>query len=168
MNSKAILGISFAAVFVFAMMTNPVFAVSPNLKIDSVDGFSMTVEGNAPGHGVAGHLIIVYAFFTDEDAPGDSTSFIAEVAAIHPKFSDDSEQVPVKPIIHQHELYLDKVSLCVTGLDAVADPEVSVDGSTVTVEETNDSGNVVAYVIAGYDFTEDGLCPTEVYDIVVV
>ena len=71
-------------------------------------------------------------------------------------------------VIQHGRLNPKQIEFTKTGLDAVADPEVSVDGSTVTVEETDDSGNVVAYVIAGYDFTEDGLCPTEVYDIVVV
>ena len=166
-KTKTILGVSFAAVFVFAMMANPVFAVSPNLKIESTDGYSMTVVGNSPGHGVKGHLVVVYAFLTDAQAPGEGqeNSFIAEVAAYHPQFDDDSEQTPIKPVIHAHELYLDKDTLCVTGLDVEADPEVTVDGSTVTVPQSN-GGNIDNYAIAGYDFTDDGLCPTEIFDLI--
>jgi len=147
------------------MMTNPVFAVSPNLQIASTSGYSMTVVGDAPGHGVRGHLIIVYAFFTDKQAPGEGQedSFIAEVAAYHSRFDDDSEQTPTKPILHAHELYLDKETLCVTGLDENEDPTVTVSGSTITVPPSN-GGSIDAYVIAGYDFTDDGLCPTMVYD----
>lgn len=165
-KTRTILGASFAAVFVFAMMTNPVFAVSPNLSIASADGYDLTVAGKSPGHGVKGHLIVVYAFFTDAQAPGvgQENSFIAEVAAYHPQFDDDSEQSPAKPVLHAHELYLDKGTLCVTGLDVAADPTVTVSGSTVSVPQSN-GGDVTAHVIAGYDFTDDGLCPTEVFDL---
>ena len=60
------MGATVSAVFVFAMMTNPVFAASSNLKIASVDGFSMTVKGGHPGTVEDSHAIVVYAFFTDK------------------------------------------------------------------------------------------------------
>ena len=170
--NKKLLGATLGAVFVFAMMTNPVFAVSPNLKIDTASDYSMTVVGDDPGKGTWGHDVVVYAFFTDADGPvlTNGPTFIAEVAAYHPKFVDDSEQVPAKPKAHAHELYLDVDTLCVEGLDVEADPEVTITGSTVSVPQSN-GGNVVAHVIAGYDFTDDGLfggsglCPTAVYDL---
>ncbi len=49
--NKKLLGATLGAVFVFAMMTNPVFAVSPNLKIDTASDYSMTVVGDDPGKG---------------------------------------------------------------------------------------------------------------------
>lgn len=71
MNSKTILGASFAAVFVFAMMANPVFAVSANLQIESAEDFVMTVKGGKPGAVQENHDIVVYAFFTS--TPGASS-----------------------------------------------------------------------------------------------
>jgi len=162
MNSKTILGMSLATVFVFAMMANPIFAFSPNLKIESADEFSMTVERKAPGKGVDGHLIIVYAFFTDSPGTETASSFIAYVAAVHPSFNDDTEQTPIKPIIYAHELESDDTSasfLCVKNLKN--DPTVTVDGSEITINDA--VGTVNTNVIAAYDFTANGLCPTVVY-----
>jgi len=53
---------------------------------------------------------------------------------------------------------------CVTGLDIAADPTVTVSGSTVSVPQSN-GGEVTVHAIAGYDFTDGGLCPTAVYDL---
>ncbi|NIP62032.1 MAG: hypothetical protein GWN01_11800, partial [Nitrosopumilaceae archaeon] len=48
---RKILGVTLGAVFVLAMMTNPVFASSPDLTVTSVnaeDGtLTMTVQGTA-------------------------------------------------------------------------------------------------------------------------
>ena len=99
MTKRVVLSVTLAAVFAFAMMTNPVFAVSKSLTITSVGGFSMTAGGK-PGTATEGHDVIVYAFFTST-AGGAPTSFVAYVAAVHPSFNDDpSEQTPGNKKIH--------------------------------------------------------------------
>jgi len=159
MTKRVVLSVTLAAVFAFAMMTNPVFAVSKSLTITSVGGFSMTAGGK-PGTATEGHDVIVYAFFTST-AGGAPTSFVAYVAAVHPSFNDDpSEQTPGNKKIHAHYLELDTTSLCVEGI--ANGPTVTISGNTVTISGT--AGEAVTnWVIAGYDVTADGLCPTEVY-----
>lgn len=163
------LGVTVAAVFAFAMMSNPVFAASSNLRIASVDGFSMTVVGPNPGVVEENHDIVVYAFFTSKGA--SNNSFVAYVAATHGTFNDDPEQDDDIRALHAHKVTLDKDSLCVTSLSP--SPDVAVDGSTISIPDAK--GNVVGWVIAGYDITgEDGglfggsgICPTEVYDAIL-
>lgn len=149
-RTKGILGVSIAAVFVFAMMTNPVFAVSSNLLIESVDGFSMTTKGPNPGV-EENHDIVVYAFFTNI---GGKTvnSFVAYVAATHGGFSDDPEQDEDIRALHAHKVELNKDTLCVQ--DISESPDVSVSKSTISIQDAK--GKVGAWVIAGYDITEDG------------
>ncbi len=168
MKKSVLLGATVSAVFVFAMMTNPVFAVSSNLKIASVDEFSMTVKGGHPGTNEDGHAIVVYGFFTDTNAP--KKSFVAYVAATHSSFDDDPEQADNIRALHAHKLHLNKDTLCITAL--FESPDVSVDGSTISIPDA--TGDVVNWVIAGYDVTGsaggllggEGICPTEVYDFV--
>ena len=45
-----------------------------------------------------------------------------------------------------HQLYLDNDSLCIVGLDVATDPEVTVEGLTVSVHRSN-GDNVTAHVI---------------------
>ena len=158
MNSKAILGISLAAVFAVSMMINPIWGPGDGLSYNAVDGFTMFTNG-APGQTTDGHDIVVYAFLTD--TPGKApTSFVAYVAAVHPTFSDDNEQKHDLTVVHGHALELDNDTLCVEGL--AKNPTAKVKGESVTVNGGH--GNIVASVIAGYDVTPDGICPTEVYD----
>ena len=160
MNSKTILVIAFAAVFVFVMMTNPVFAVSKSLSLPSAGpGFTMTAGGK-PGTATEGHYIIVYAFFTST-AGSALNSFVAYVAAVHPSFNDDpSEQTPGNKKIHAHYLELDNNTLCVVGIANA--PTVTISGNSISIGGTAGE-TVVNWVIAGYDVTAGGLCPTEVY-----
>ena len=148
------------------MTVTPAFATSANLRISSVDGFSMTVKGGTPGAVQENHDIVVYAFFTDTDGVSDN-SFVAYVAATHKSFNDDPEQDANIKVLHAHKLELNKDTLCVQNLDEA--PDVSVTRSTVSIADA--TGTVVAYVIAAYDVDADGLlgghgiCPTEVYDL---
>lgn len=158
MNKKTILGISLAAVFAIAMMANPVFAVSKAFQIDSADGFTMNTVGNI-GTATEGHAVVVYAFVTGTIGPNDGT--IAYVAAVHPSFNDDpEEQTPGNKKIHAHQVELD-ADLCV--IDINNGPSLVATKKSVTITDT-DAGDVVgAHAIVGYDVTENGLCPTEVY-----
>ena len=49
MTTKTILAVFLAVVFAVSMTVTPAFATSANLRISSVDGFSMTVKGGTPG-----------------------------------------------------------------------------------------------------------------------
>lgn len=160
MNTKTILAVSLATIFTLSITVTPAFAVSANLRIASTDGFSMTVKGGQPGAVQENHAIVVYAFFTD--TPGESdNSFVAYVAATHKSFNDDPEQNANIKALHAHNLELNKDSLCVQFLDEA--PDVSVNGRTVSIPAA--VGAITNYVIAGYDVTSDGICPTEVYDL---
>ena len=159
MTTKTILAVFLAVVFAVSMTVTPAFATSANLRIVSVDGFSMTVKGGTPGAVQENHDIVVYAFFTNTDGTSDN-SFVAYVAATHKSFNDDPEQDTNIKALHAHKLELNKDTLCVQDLDEA--PDVSVAGRTVSIPDA--SGEISAYVIAGYDITSDGICPTEVYD----
>ena len=130
--------------------------------------FTMTAGGN-PGTATEGHDIIVYAFFTTTAGVAPNT-FVAYVAAVHQSFQDnpaDVEQSPDNKKIHAHDLELDNITLCVTGLGN--SPTVTVISNTVTINGA--AGTVANWVMAGYDqtgsagglFGGSGLCPTEVY-----
>ena len=162
MTKTVLLGTIVATVFVFAMMTNPVFAVSSNLKIASVDGFSMTVQGPNPGVVEENHDIVVYAFFTDKKGKTDN-SFVAYVAATHSTFNDDPEQDDNIRALHAHKVELNKDTLCVQALAKF--PDVSVEGSTISIPDAK--GKVVGWVIAAYDVGAGGICPTKVYDAIL-
>ena len=159
MNKKLLLGTTFAAVFVFAMMANPVFAVSKAFQIDEADGFTMSTVGNI-GTATEGHDVVVYAFITDKF--GDDGQ-IVYVAAVHPSFNDDpDEQTPGNKMIHAHQVELDG-DLCVVAINN--DPSLDKSKKSVTITDTEHTdGDVVAHAIVGYDVTENGLCPTELYD----
>lgn len=156
MNKTILLGATLSAVFVFAMMTTPVFAVSKAYTIDSADGFTLSTVGNL-GTATEGHAIIVYAFVTD--ATTDDGNRVVYVAAVHPSFNDDDEQTPGNKQIHAHQVGLD-ANLCVAEING--DPSLDKSKKSVTITET-EGENVVAHAIIGYDVTDDGLCPTEVY-----
>ena len=79
-QTKTILGISLAAVFVVSMMTLPSFA-DHLVSIEEADDFEMEIQGWEVGADEPSSLITVYAFFTDTTFLDDS--FIAYVAAIH-------------------------------------------------------------------------------------
>ena len=172
MTKKAILGISFAAVFAVSMIFSPLafahFAgtASPDRTILSVDEFEMKTVGSNPGGTTDGHDILVYAFFTD--TPGKSAnSFVAYVVAFHPTFADDGEQHPDITVGHAHKLELNNDSLCVQDLKVA--PKADIDDNELEIE--NAKGNVIVWVIAGYDVTVaggilggSGICPTFVYD----
>ena len=158
MKTKTIFAATLATVFVFAMMTNPVFAVSPSLTITSVGSFTMTTGGK-PGTAMDGHKVIVYAFFTST-AGGAANSFVAYVAAVHPSFNDDpTEQTPGNKRIHAHYLELDNTSLCVVGITPA--PTLTISGNSISISGA--TGTITHWVIAGYDVTGGGLCPTQVY-----
>jgi len=168
MTKTVILGISLAAVFAVLMIMSPVaFAhttgtASPDRTISEVDDFEMETVGNNPGATTDGHAILVYAFFTN--TPGQSPdSFVAYVAAFHPTFDDDTEQTPNIAAGHAHKLELNNVSLCVQ--DLVDPPTAEIEDGEIEIEDAE--GEVVAWVIAGYDVTGAGICPTFVYDILV-
>ncbi|MBS3926101.1 MAG: hypothetical protein KGZ34_05365 [Nitrosarchaeum sp.] len=157
MNKKILLGATFAVVFAFTMMANPVFAVSKAFQIDSADGFTMNTVGNI-GTATEGHAIIVYAFVTD--AVTEDGNVVVYVAAVHPSFNDDDEQTPGNKQIHAHQVGLNPDSLCVEEING--NPSLEKSKKSVTITDTEDE-NVVAHAIIGYDVTEDGICPTEVY-----
>jgi len=161
--NKKLLGAIVGAVFAFAMMSNPVFAVSANLQIESTDGFSMTVKGGHPGGPQENHDIVVYAFFTETDGVTPN-SFVAYVVAGHAGFADDPEQDPKVKTLHAHKLELNKETLCVQ--DITEAPDADVDKSTVSIPDA--AGSIFAYVIAGYDIDDGSICPTEVYDAQLV
>jgi len=163
MNSRAILGVSLGAVFVFAMITNPAFAVPPQLVISSVThtfgtGCTITV-GAPPGTATKGHDVLVYACLTV--APG--TAQTVWLAAIYPSFNDDpAEQTPGNKKIHGHVATID-ASSCV--LTLAQTPSASVSGNTVTISFPGGPSTVGAVI--GYDFDLAGnLCPTTVYSAV--
>ena len=174
MNSKTILGISFAAVFAVLMIASPLASAtsgtaSSDREISSVDEFEMKTVGSNPGATTDGHDILVYAFFTG--TPGKTAnSFVAYVAAFHPTFADDGEQHPNIAAGHAHKLELNNASLCVQ--DLKVGPKADIDDGEITIK--NGKGEVGAWVIAGYDVTGatggifggSGICPTFVYDIV--
>jgi hypothetical protein len=161
-RKSVLMGSAFAAVFALVMTLGPATADGDGLSITkpSFDEFSMIVDGT-PGQTTDGHAIVVYAFFTDTDGKADN-SFKAYVAAVHPSFQDDNEQNKDITVVHAHALELDKDTLCVSGL--AKNPTATIDGNEVTVNGGN--GNIIANVIAGYDITAGGICPTEVYDLV--
>jgi len=161
MNSRAILGTALAVVWVFAMMTNPVLAVPPQLTIASVmhnpgTGCTITLNG-PPGTAQKGHDIIVYVCLS---VPLGSSPQTAWLAAIHPTFNDDpAEQTPGMKKIHGHSVMLDAAN-CVVGIGT--GPSATVSGNTVTI--TFGMPSTVAAVV-GYDITGAGICPTTVYDV---
>ena len=165
-KTKTILGISLAAIFAVSMMMSPVaFATSgtpsPDRTIDEADDFEMETVGNNPGQTTDGHDILVYAFFTN--TPGAApNSFVAYVAAFHPTFADDDEQIPDITAVHAHQLELNNDSLCIEAL--TVPPTVEIEDEEIEIEDAE--GEVVAWVIAGYDVTGAGICPTHVYDLV--
>lgn len=159
MNKKVLLGTTFAAVFVFAMIANPVFAVSKAFQIDSADGFTMNTVGNI-GTATEGHAIVVYAFVTSSVT--DAGNVVAYVAAVHPSFNDDDEQTPGNKQIHAHQVGLNPDSLCVEEING--NPSLNISKKSVTITNTDDGDDVIAHAIVGYDVTEDGICPTELYD----
>jgi hypothetical protein len=159
MNSKVLLGTAFTAVFVFAMMTNPVFAVSKAFTIDDASGFTISTVGNI-GTATEGHAVVVYAAVTSNIGPQGGT--IVDIAAVHPSFNDDPvEQAPGNKKIHAHEVELD-ANLCV--IDINNGPSLDIAKKSVTITGSANSVNdIVAHAILGYDVTDNGLCPTEVY-----
>ena len=165
-KTTTILGISLAAVFAVSMIMSPVaFGItgtsSPDRTIDEADDFEMQTVGNNPGTDTDGHDILVYAFFTS--TPGVTPdSFIAYVAAFHPTFPDDDEQIPDITAVHAHKLELNNDSLCIQ--DIVMPPTVEIEDEEIEIEDAE--GEVVAWVIAGYDVIGSEICPTHVYDLV--
>jgi len=159
MNTKTILAISLAAIFVVSMMPTANIWATHGFSIDSTDKFRMTVHG-APGQTTDGHAIVVYAFFTNE--PGSTPdSFVAYVAAVHPTFVDDNEQNHIVNAIHGHALELNNDTYCVQAL--AKNPTATVNGNVVKVNGGH--GEITAYVIAGYDVVDSSICPTQVYDL---
>ena len=155
------MGIALAAAFVFAMMSNPVFATSPDFRIVSGSGFSMTVEGTPGDTESDVDSIYVYAFFTQKKGKTDN-SFVAYVAASH-DFDDDPEQTGVGDrSLHGHFLELNNNTLCIQAI--TTDTTASVSGSTVTINGAH--GKVVNYVTAVYSITGGGICPVHVFDII--
>ena len=159
MNTKTLLGVSFATVFAVVMMTNPAFAIPPQLIIESVDQESgvdcdITV-GAPPGTAQRMHDILVYVCLT---APLGTDGQTAWLAAIHPSFNDDPEENPGNKKIHAHTVTLD-ASNCVASITTM--PEVSVSGKTITIPTT---GTTTGWAVVGYDIGSDGsICPTAVY-----
>ena len=154
------MGTALALVWVFAMMTNPVFAVPPQLVISSVShtfltGCTITVNG-PPATATKGHDVLVYACLTV--APG--TAQTVWLAAIHPSFNDDAaEQTPGNKKIHGHVATIDAGSCVLTLGNA---PSASVSGNTVTISFPGGPSTVGAVI--GYDVNQAGnLCPTIIY-----
>ncbi|MFB5611455.1 MAG: hypothetical protein ACE5RT_06570, partial [Nitrosopumilaceae archaeon] len=127
MNSRAIWGISLAAVFAVTMMFSPILATDAlTIVKPDFDEFTMKVHGTPGSVGSAGHDVLVYAFFTDK--PGKTaSSFIAHVAAVHPSFDDDNEQKNNVGAVHAHALELNNESLCVQALAKQTTAKVSGD-----------------------------------------
>ena len=160
MNKKILLGATFAAVFAFTMMANPVFGVSKAFEIDSADGFTMSTVGNI-GTATEGHDVVVYAFVTGTTGPNGGT--IAYVAAVHPSFNDDpDEQTPGNKKIHAHQVELEGPNLCV--IDINENPSLEIAKKSVTITGTDAGDEVGLHAIVGYDVTAEGLCATELYD----
>ena len=160
MNSRAILGTALALVWVFAMMTNPVLAVPPQLDISSAvhtEGTGCTITLNGPpGTATKGHDILVYVCLTV--APGSAQT--VWLAAIHPSFNDDpAEQTPGNKKIHGHVATL-FANNCVNTIATT--PSASVSGNTVTILFGGGPSTVAAVI--GYDIDAAGnICPTTVY-----
>ncbi|MFB5611576.1 MAG: hypothetical protein ACE5RT_07205 [Nitrosopumilaceae archaeon] len=164
MNTRAILGVTLAAVFAFAMMTNPVFAISPSLLIAFVGTTTapdtcFITAGGTPGTATNGHDVLVYVCAT---APLGTAGNKVFLGAIHPSFNDDPEQAKGNKVIHTHEgeLFADN---CVDTSKLVDNPNgvASVSGNTITIP--TDGSAIAVHGIVGYDFGPGGLCPTAVY-----
>ena len=159
MNSKILLGTTLAAVFAFTIIANPAFAVSKAFEIDEADGFTIDTVGNI-GTATEGHDVVVYAFVTSNIGPNGG--IIVDIAAVHPSFNDDpEEQTPGNKQIHAHEVELDG-DLCVIGINNGPSLDIAKKSVTIT-NSANAEEDVVAHAILGYDVTDNGLCPTEVY-----
>ena len=187
MNTKTLLGVSFAAVFAISMISmgalnfaeaeNPQGKSTgpPSLRIDEANtsGYTITTEGPAAKNLPKDDKVWVYGFVTDSVDMGNAVVY---VVASHNFCDDDEQDIGLCPhpddpdhvdntggdySYHAHKLGLNPSTLCVETLTIAPD---AVFGANTVGITGPPSENVVAWLTAQYEFTPDGLCPTHIFD----
>ena len=135
MNSRAVLGISLAAVFVFAMMANPVFASNDPKKIVSATASAGTITIVADG--TVGQVV--------PKSPNKIAAYVAitdaGVFAITAHFGVDDDATGDHDW-HSHGFTLDANS-CIATINSVG--VASVSGDTITVTGTGANAVTAAF-----------------------
>ena len=152
MNSKLLLGISLAAVFVFAMMANPAFAGGDPKKITSAtadgDTITITTAGKAATTVPDADKIFGYVAITDVGA---------FIVASHLGIDDDDATGDND--WHSHSFTLDENG-CVATIDSAGTATIS--GNTITIDGTGASSVNNAF-FAMLKISDAGICVHKVF-----
>lgn len=159
MNTKSLLGISFAAVFAVTMLGSA-FADAPaystiksGTATSNGNGYTLTATANGEIPRFADEYVNSAPIFGYAWLNGD---FSGVIATIHPAAGDDSNQNPNAWHLHTVSLGFEGSSLCVAALGTDhgngAQGGIKINGDTMTVNISQQQAGTSGFV-AGASFT---------------
>lgn len=157
-NTKAILGISFAAFFVVTMMSSAIAApgyssITSGAVSEQGTGYQLTTTAGGEIPRFADDYVNNAPIFGYAWLNGD---FSGVIATIHPEAGDDSNQNPSAWHLHTVSLGFEGGSLCVQALGTDhgegAQGGISISGDTMTVNISQQQAGITEFV-NGASFT---------------
>jgi len=152
MKTKTLFGASFAVLFVFAMMTNPVFAAGDPKEITNAtadgDTVTITTAGKAGINVPDPDKIFGYVVITDNGA---------FIVATHLGIDDDDATSDHEWHSHSFEL----TDGCVSAIDGAG--VASISGNTITITGTGASSVTDAFFVTLKINPDDSICVHKVH-----